>query len=601
MRQTVLAMSVLALCLAGCGEKTATPQPAPQEQAAAAQAKIDAFFTSATDHWVEGNPNQAIATGYFTGDKQDQLSRQMTPRTLDFVRQRYAEARDLLSQLAALDLTLATPVQKRAAEFLKWQLEMNLSTEAYLEQYDFPLNQMDGAGTTIANAMAVIQPVNSARDAEKYVARLQQANERMQEAIADSAGRTEHGYVLPAFILRTSIAQLQQFISTPAKENPFVTALANKTAQLANLDPAKREALLQQAEQIVTTEIYPAWQAAIAELNRELPLATDDAGIWRFANGAEVYQALLKAYTTTDLTAEEIHAIGLREVARLEAEMEAEFKKIGMEKGSLAERKAALAKRTAYSRDDAGRNKLSEDIQGYLADALKRSALLFDLMPKTPVIAQAYPKFRWETAAATYMPAPQDGSRPAVYQFPLRDNELQRFDKRTVVYHETVPGHHFQLALIAENQDLPRFMQIRAFGGNSAITEGWGLYGERLADEAGWYEGDSEGRIGYLDAALWRAKRLVVDTGLHAKHWTRQQAIDYGIVPSEIDRYIVWPGQACSYMIGMLKIVELREKARAALGDKFSIKDYHNVVLGAGVVPLTMLEQIVDEYIAGKQ
>jgi uncharacterized protein (DUF885 family) len=161
-----------------------------------------------------------------------------------------------------------------------------------------------------------------------------------------------------------------------------------------------------------------------------------------------------------------------------------------------------------------------------------------------------------------------------------------------------VPGHHFQIALIAENEDLPHFMRTRAFGTISAITEGWALYAERLAAESDWYEGDIEGRLGYLDSMLFRARRLVVDTGLHAMRWTRQQAIDYGIPPSEVDRYVVNPGQACSYMIGQLKIVELREKARAALGERFSIREFHNVVLGAGVVPLTMLERIVDEHIA---
>ena len=175
-----------------------------------------------------------------------------------------------------------------------------------------------------------------------------------------------------------------------------------------------------------------------------------------------------------------------------------------------------------------------------------------------------------------------------------------RYEKRSLVYHETVPGHHFQLALIAENQELPRFMQVRAFGGISAITEGWALYAERLAAESDWYDGDIEGRLGYLDSMLFRARRLVVDTGLHAMRWTRQQAIDYGIPPSEVDRYVVNPGQACAYMLGQLKIVELREKARAALGDRFSIREFHNVVLGAGVAPLTMLEQVVDEYIASK-
>jgi uncharacterized protein (DUF885 family) len=180
---------------------------------------------------------------------------------------------------------------------------------------------------------------------------------------------------------------------------------------------------------------------------------------------------------------------------------------------------------------------------------------------------------------------------------PLRPEELTKFTLRSLVYHETVPGHHFQIGLMNEDTSLPKFRQIRAFGGISAITEGWALYAERLAAESGWYADDPEGHLGQLDSALFRARRLVVDTGLHTKGWTRQQAIDFGIGASEVERYVVYPGQATSYMIGQLRIVELREKARAALGDRFSLRAFHSVVLGAGAVPLNLLEAEVDAYI----
>jgi uncharacterized protein (DUF885 family) len=218
-------------------------------------------------------------------------------------------------------------------------------------------------------------------------------------------------------------------------------------------------------------------------------------------------------------------------------------------------------------------------------------------MPKAPVIAQPYPEFQWPNAAAGYTAPPLDGSRPGIFQMPLRPDQMTKFGLRTLVYHETVPGHHFQIALMNENTALPRFRRVRAFGGISAIGEGWALYAERLAAESGWYEGDAEGQLGQLDDALFRARRLVVDTGLHMKGWTRQQAIDYGIEPSEVERYVVNPGQATSYMVGQLRIVELREKARAAMGAKFSLRAFHNVVLGAGAVPLHLLEDQVDAYV----
>jgi uncharacterized protein (DUF885 family) len=237
------------------------------------------------------------------------------------------------------------------------------------------------------------------------------------------------------------------------------------------------------------------------------------------------------------------------------------------------------------------------DTEQILRDGEKRSAALFDHTPKSPVVAQAFPRFREANAAANYNSPAPDGSRPGVFQIPLRPERMTKFGLRSLIYHETVPGHHFQIALQVENKELPRFRQIGAFGGISALVEGWGLYAERLAVESGWYEGDPEGLLGQLDSALFRARRLVVDTGLHSQHWTRQQAIDYGIETSEVERYVVFPGQACSYMIGQLKIVELREKARKALGDKFSLREYHNVVLETGTVPLNILEQQVDAWI----
>jgi uncharacterized protein (DUF885 family) len=242
------------------------------------------------------------------------------------------------------------------------------------------------------------------------------------------------------------------------------------------------------------------------------------------------------------------------------------------------------------------------DIDGILADSLQRSALLFDLRPKSPIVAQPFPRFREANAAANYNAPAPDGSRPGTFQFPRRVSNMTKFGLRTLVYHETVPGHHFQIGLQVENKDLPRFRQIRALGGISSITEGWALYAERLAAESGWYGDDIEGLLGQLDAELFRARRLVVDTGLHAMKWTRQQGIDYGIEASEVERYAVFPGQACSYMIGELKIIDLREKAKRALGDKFSLREFHTAVLTPGMVPLDLLERAVDSYIsaAGK-
>jgi uncharacterized protein (DUF885 family) len=423
----------------------------------------------------------------------------------------------------------------------------------------------------------------------------------MDEAIAESRRLAGRNIIPPKFILQATIKQMQSFSDPSPSQNPFVATFDQKMSALTDLAAPKREQYRAQAEQIVATQIYPAWKRAISTLQSQLPKSTDEAGISRLKGGSDAYAYFLHRYTTTNLTADQIHEIGLKEVARIEGEMEAILKKLGRTEGPLKARIEKLKQDLGYPKTEEGRTQIMAEVNGILSDAQKRSALLFDKTPKSPVIARPFPRFLETNAAANYNSPSSDGTRPGIFQIPLRPERMTKFGLRSLVYHETVPGHHFQIALQAENKDLPRFRQMGAFGGISALSEGWGLYAERLAAESGWYEGDLEGQLGQLDSAIFRARRLVVDTGLHAKHWTRQQAIDYGIETSEVERYVVFPGQACSYMIGQLKIVELREKARKALGDKFSLREFHNVVLGTGTVPLELLELQVDDYIARSQ
>jgi uncharacterized protein (DUF885 family) len=564
---------------------------------AASDSGIDAFFAGFTDRWVALNPNLATSSGYFAGPQQEALERELTPLTREYRLQLHALAREGLATLAGFDRATLNASQLLAAEVMQAQLEALLAEEPWLDYILFPLDPMLGANAELPVQLTVVHPLDDAADARNYVARLAQMGERMQEAVAETRRRAERGIVLPRFILDNTLLQMERFSGQPAAVNPLVTTLADKSATLPFTDPAERDALLAEATRIVETEVYPAWQDAIAALRTQLPQANDDAGLWRFPNGAEIYANQLRVYTTTDLSADQIHDIGLAEVARIETEMDVLLRQLGYTEGSIDARTQQLSADQAWPATDAGRADMQAFIETSVADALERSALLFDRMPQAAVIAQPYPEFLWNDSAASYTPPPLDGSRPGVFQYPLRDSYLTEFGLRTLVYHETVPGHHFQIALAAEDPTLPRFMQMSAFGYISASVEGWALYAERLAAEEGWYGDDVAGLIGQLNDALFRAKRLVVDTGLHAKGWTRQQAIDYGIEPSEVDRYIIWPGQACSYMIGQLKLVELRETARAALGERFSIRDFHNVVLGTGGAPLSVLEAAVQRHI----
>jgi len=485
-----------------------------------------------------------------------------------------------------------------STDVMRWQLETLIEAEPFLG-YAFPLQQMNGANVTLINQLTVVHPVSTERDATNYVVRLGQVGERMAEATMEAERRSGDGVRPPRFILQATIDQMEQFLSQDPTDSPLVSTFTTKMRSIEGLGNERRQQLTDEAAQIVDDQVYPAWREAVAVLRSQLPLATGDAGLWRFEQGADVYAYQLKRYTTTDLTADEIHEIGRREVSRLEAEIDGLLGQIGLSTGSINDRTLALKTRLGYPPTDEGRERMMADINELLHPAEQRATELFDLQPIAQVIAQPYPRFRWPNAAASYTAPPLDASRPGVFQMPLRDSRLTEHSLRTLVYHETVPGHHFHVALMSENPELPRFRQARVYGGISASTEGWALYAERLAAESGWYEGDVEGLIGQLDSALFRARRLVVDTGLHAKQWTRQQAIDYGIEASEVERYVVIPGQACSYMIGQLKIVELRERARQALGDDFSIRDFHNVVLSVGSVPLTILEGEVEKYIVG--
>jgi uncharacterized protein (DUF885 family) len=558
---------------------------------------IEDFFETFTAEWVRANPNLAISTGYFSGEEQRLLEQQLTPLGPEQRRAQLERARRGLAQLARYDLSTLPDALRISAEVMQWQLQMIVEGEAF-EDYDFPLQQMSGANVNLINQLTVVHPLRSLADMESYLIRLQLVDERMNEALLQSRQMAERGIIPPSFILSATIEQLSRFISGPAEDNPLTTTLISKTADLAEITDTQRAEFAARAAVIVEQEVYPAWQAAVDALQGQQARATSDAGLWRFPNGAEIYAYQLRRYTTTDYTADQIHDIGLREVARIEETMDGLLRQLGLNDGSVEDRVTTLRERLAYTNDDEGRAQIMRDIDIMVADALERSAGgLFDRMPKADVIAQPYPRFRWDNAAASYTAPPLDGSRPGIFQMPLRPSRLTNFALRSLVYHETVPGHHFQIALVGEDPNLPKFMQTRAFGGSAASSEGWALYAEQLANEYGWYDGDIEGLLGQLNSALFRARRLVVDTGLHAKGWTREQAIDFGIEASEIERYVVMPGQATSYMVGQLRITELREKARAALGDKFEIAQFHNVVLSLGVVPLPVLERAVDAYI----
>jgi uncharacterized protein (DUF885 family) len=559
---------------------------------------VDTFFEDFTTKWVRSDPNLATASKYFSGAEQQRLESQLTPETRAYRLERIRMARQGLTELQKFDTAKLDDTQRLSAALMQWLLTAIVKQEPYLD-YSFPLNQFGGANVNLVETLTLRHPLASQQDAENYLARLALVPTRMNEAVVEASKLAKKQLIPPRFILQATLDSMRAFRALEPDRNPLVVVLEQKLAAVEALTPAARSESRQKAVALVGAQVYPAWQRAIGLLESLLPKSSDDAGLWRFPQGAAAYANALERFTTTTLTSEQIHEIGLQQVARIEAQMDGILKSRGRATGSVRERMAKLQADLAYPdpTSDASRDKIMSDIDAMIKDAIARSASMFDRAPKTSVIAQPFPKFREASAAANYNRAPLDGSRPAIFQMPLRPQRMTLLGLRTLVYHETVPGHHFQNALEQENTALPRFRQARALGGISALSEGWALYAERLAAESGWYDGDPEGLLGQLSAELFRARRLVVDTGLHSKRWSRQQAIDYGVEPSEIDRYVVNPGQACSYMIGQLRILELRDRARQQLGEKFALRDFHRVVLDTGTIPLTVLEGEIDAFI----
>jgi uncharacterized protein (DUF885 family) len=577
---------------------------APQAAAAATTSlavKPNAAFDTWSDRfaadWVRANPQLATSTQYFNGAEQDALDRQLTPLTTEHRKKMIALAK---TGVARLDKFLAGPLseeQRTSASVMRWSLANTVASEPY-EDYQFVFNQFGGTQVGLVNFMTTTHPLRRASDVASYLARLDQVATRMDEALARARAATARGLIPPRFILERAQYQVDLFLKPAADQNVLVTTFAQRTEKLADLAPDVRMKAIADAARIVDAKILPAYrrvQAYMAELH---PKTTDTAGISRLTNGAAAYQQALKTYTSTNLTAEEIHAIGLREVARIEAEMDKHLRALGYADGGIEDRMKQLDATFQPKTEGDPRPELLQRYAGIVQDALKRSDALFNLKPRAPVDVRREPPLTEPSAAAHYSPPAPDGSRPGIFWVPMRGPTFDVIRMRSLSYHEAVPGHHFQLAIQQERTDLPKFRAQRIFGGGSAHSEGWALYAERLAVEQGWYEGDVPGLLGALGSELFRARRLVVDTGLHTKGWTREQAIDYGIGAQEVERYVAWPGQACAYMIGMLRIIELREHAKQELGAKFSLPAFHDVVLRNGSVPLDVLGEVVERWIA---
>jgi uncharacterized protein (DUF885 family) len=518
----------------------------------------------------------------------------------------FDRARQNLADLRAYSIDRQTQSQRLSTHILDWYIDRELEGEKY-QWHDYPVNQLFGVQNEFPSFMANIHRLQGPRDCDYYVQRLNAVGTKFDQLLEGLRVREQKGIIPPRFVVEKVLKEMNGFVEQPATENILYTSFKTRAAKISELTDEQRAAFQKRIETAMTDRVYPAYHKLIDYFNGLLPKTTTDDGVWKLPDGEAFYAYMLRKNTTTTLKPDEVHDLGVSEVARIEAEMRSILDANGFSGRTIGDSMDALGKdpKFQFTNDDKGRAEALAEYTRLITQATERCRELFVTVPKATCEVRRVPEFKEATSAgAYYQGASLDGSRPGVFYANLRDmTEVSKWAMPTLAYHEGVPGHHWQISTAQELKGLPQFRKLIPF---TAYQEGWALYSEWLAKEAGWYEGDPFGDLGRLQAELFRAVRLVVDTGIHAKRWTREQAIAYmrdktGMgekeVTAEIERYIVMPGQACAYKVGMLKIQELRKRAQTELGQKFDQRQFHDTVLKNGALPLEILEEQVTAYI----
>ena len=466
-------------------------------------------------------------------------------------------------------------------------------------------DQMNGAQSQIPAFMINIHQVSNKTEAEAYVSRLDAAGPLIESLVVQSAERADDGIIVPDWVFPYVIADAKNVISGApfgeGDDSPIFADLKKKVMAL-DISDAEKSELVAGGTAALNNSLKPAYEKLIVEMERQQAKAVEGDGIWRFKDGAAYYAERLNNYTTTDLTADEIHQIGLENVERIHGLMRKIMTDVGFD-GDLQDFFQHLRTGDEFYYDT--REAYLADVDSKLAAMTAKLPEFFNTLPKAPLIIKPVEAFREKSAGKAFYNSPAaDGSRPGTYYVNLYNlRSMSKNELEALAFHEGLPGHHLQRTIQTELGDLPPFLR---FGGWTAYTEGWGLYSEELGKDMGFYE-DPYSDFGRLGMELWRACRLVVDTGIHHKRWSREEAIQYltdntpnpeGDIRKAIERYVVYPGQATAYMIGKLKIIELRGRAQEALGDKFTMGEFHDVILKSGPVPLDIMEERVNAWIA---
>ncbi|MDT3279749.1 DUF885 domain-containing protein [Shewanella scandinavica] len=518
----------------------------------------------------------------------------------------FAQVRDLRETLLSYSDADLDENQRISKDIALYLADFALVSEPY-RYHNYPLNQLFGVQNGYPSFMQAQHQVHSVGDAENYLSRLQKVKLKFAQTLEGLKIREAKGIIPPKFVIERVLTEMNDFVATPIQDNILYSSFKTKLAD-TDISADEQARLLAAAEADIKGYVHPAYQLFIDYFTQLQAKAGTDDGYWALPNGDLAYEQLLKFFTTTNYTADEIHAKGLAEVDRIQSEIMTILAAEGYDVSqgfSVAIEALAADPKFYYEDSDAGRAQILVDYQHILDEVNAGLGDAFRIRPEAGMEVVRIPEFKEKTAPGAYYQQPAiDGSRPGRFYANLYDiKATPKYGMRTLAYHEGIPGHHFQIAVAMELEGMPLIRKMAPF---TAYIEGWALYSERLAWELG-FQKDPFDNIGRLQAELFRAVRLVVDTGIHHSRWTREQAIDYmkkntGMsdrdVTAEIERYIVMPGQATAYKVGMMKILELREKAKSALGDKFDLRDFHDVVLKNGAVPLDILETLVDRYIA---
>ena len=538
----------------------------------------------------------------FTSDKLTDISQSKNNSTLQTVR-------DDLRVLREYRRDQLKGQEKLTYDILEHYLLDSLASASfgygsYLNSFSFsdftpyPVNQVFGMQNYLPNFMVNTHQIINKKSAQNYITRLSQWDKKFADLILELKLREKNGVTPPRFVIEKVLNELNRFISVPISENMLFTNFREKIKkiELSNLDKASLE---KRVLEEIQTKVYPAYLELIGFLQNQKNLATLDAGVWKFPDGDKYYAHCLKYHTTTNHTPDEVHALGLSEVARIKGEMRQTLDQVGYQDQEIIQAMKELGNNPQflYPETDEGRQQVLVDYRALLEAVKNKLPELFFYSPVGELKVEAVPDFQAQSAPmAYYEPGDLNGMRPGTFYVNTRNLKNQtKFAMPTLAYHEGLPGHHFQIALALEIKNLPTFRKIVPF---TAYQEGWALYCEQLAHEHQ-FSSDPYSNLGRLQMELMRAVRLVVDTGIHAKRWNREQAIEYMVentgmnpddVTVEIERYIVLPGQACSYKIGMIKLLELREMMKQRLGSAFDIRRFHQIVLENGASPLTLLE-----------